>query len=362
MGTSAAASAAAPASAPRSVEALRDVARDVLATALDGARTVALVNFPNHGNPGDPAIWLGTRALLAELGVRVRYRSAWWDTDPRALRRAVGDAPVLLNGGGNLGDLYAGQQGTRMRVLRELRHNPVLQLPQSVHFRDPANAAAMADVVAAHGGFRLLVREHASVTRAREQLGVEPALSPDHALGLGRLARTVPVTRPVLWLARRPGDPEHVPYDEPGPEDADVTRVEWMEGIAAAQAGWDRAGRWMLRVNGAVAHRWRAGDDGVRWARPAHAVVARTYDPLGRRWVRHGLDLLSGSRVVVTDKLHGHLLCAMLGIPHVVLDNAYGKVSATVETWTHALPGVHLAADGRGALATARRLLTEEAG
>lgn len=335
-----------------SVDSLRAVARDALASALDGARTVALVNFPNHGNPGDPAIWLGSRALLLELGVRVRYRSAWWDLDPGALRRAVGDAPVLLNGGGNLGDLYAGQQGTRMRVLRELRHNRVLQLPQSIHFADPARAAEMADVVAAHGGFRLMVRERASLARAREQLGVEAVLSPDHALGLGRLERSAAPVRPVLWLARRPGDPEYVAYEEP--DSPAVRRVEWLEDVAADETRWDRAGRAALQLNRGVQRRWRAD---ARWSAPAHAVVSRTYDALGRRWVQRGVDLLSEARVVVTDKLHGHLLCAMLGVPHVVLDNSYGKVSGTLEAWTSGLPGVHVARDGAEAWDVAQRLL-----
>lgn len=35
---------------------LRAIAREALFEALQGARSVGLINFPNHGNPGDPAI------------------------------------------------------------------------------------------------------------------------------------------------------------------------------------------------------------------------------------------------------------------------------------------------------------------
>lgn len=335
-----------------SVESLREAALHALSTALDGARTVALVNFPNHGNPGDPAIWLGSRALLRDLGVRVRYASAWWDFDPAAARRAVRDAPVLLNGGGNLGDLYAGQQGTRLRVLETLRHNPVLQLPQSIHFRDPEAAARMAALISDHGGFRLMVRERRSLGLAAEQLGVPAALSPDHALGLGPLPRPGRPDRPVLWLARRPGDPEHVPYDEPS--DPRVTRIEWIEDVDRDERLWDGLGRAALRLNRAVQRRW---DPSASWSRVAHAAVARTYEPLGRRWVDRGVRLLASARVVVTDKLHGHILCALLGIPHVVLDNSYGKVSGTLDAWTEGLPGVHRASSGDEALRIALGLL-----
>jgi exopolysaccharide biosynthesis predicted pyruvyltransferase EpsI len=88
-------------------------------------------------------------------------------------------------------------------------------------------------------------------------------------------------------------------------------------------------------------------------------LVERTYVPLAWRWVRRGIDILSAGEVVVTDKLHGHLLCVLLGIPHVVLDNSYGKVSGTLDAWTGDLPGVHRARDGEEALATARRLVEE---
>jgi exopolysaccharide biosynthesis predicted pyruvyltransferase EpsI len=337
------------------IESLRLTARETLGDVLGDARTVALVNFPNHGNPGDPGIWLGTRTLLQELGVTIGYSCASWDFDAGSLRAAVGDAPVLINGGGNFGDLYAGQQRTRTEVLRTLRSNPVVQLPQSIHFADPANEAAMAELIAAHPDFRMMVRERTSERIARERLGVEPVLSPDHAFGMGPRARTQPVTTPILWLARMPGDPEYVAYDEPTGDD--VRRVEWLHGIAEDQAAWDLVGRAALRVNTAVRARWSPGTRGTSLQ---HALVARTYVPLAWRWVRRGMDMVSGAQVVVTDKLHGHVFCLLLGIPHVVLDNSYGKVSGTLDAWTGDLPGVHRARDGAEALATARRLVEED--
>ncbi|WP_276524270.1 polysaccharide pyruvyl transferase family protein, partial [Enterobacter hormaechei] len=45
-----------------------------------------------------------------------------------------------------------------------------------------------------------------------------------------------------------------------------------------------------------------------------------------RRRVERGLRLLSRGERIVTDRLHGHILSLLLGIPHVVLDNDYGKL------------------------------------
>lgn len=338
-----------------SVADLRDRAERDLATVLDGARTVALVNFPNHGNPGDPAIWLGTRTLLGRLGVRVGYVSAPWSLDGDLLRRAVGDAPVLINGGGNVGDLYPRQQGARTTVLRELRSNPVIQMPQSVHFRDPANEAEFVADLEAHGGVTFLARERRTEAIVRGW-GVPTVLTPDHGFALGPQAPRLRPEVPILWLARRPGDPEHVDHGEP--EGPDVRRVEWLEGVPEHEAGWDATGRLALAVNRWAQRTWVSGGrgNGLR-----HRAAAATYLPLARRWVQRGFDILATSEVVVTDKLHGHVFSALLGKPHVVLDNSYGKVSGTLDAWSEHLPGVHRAEDGEQALALARELVARGA-
>ena len=112
---------------------------------------MGLVKFPNHGNPGDPAIWLGTRALLRELGVEIVYSAAWWNFDPRLASRSLKGAPVLLNGGGNFGDLYAGQQGTRETVLQTMRDVPVIQMPAPTSRSRAARKGATNDHVARRG-------------------------------------------------------------------------------------------------------------------------------------------------------------------------------------------------------------------
>jgi pyruvyl transferase EpsO len=309
---------------------LRGTVDDELRAVLRGARRVALVNFPNHGNPGDPAIWLGTRAALRRLGVRVGYRCAWDTYSADALRRAVPDGPVLINGGGNFGDLYAGQQGLREHLLTTLRDRALVQLPQSIHFRDPANLDRVRRLVAAHGNVTLLVRERRSALLAGREFDAPVRLVPDMAFGLEPLPRPGPPVHDVTWLHRVPGDPEHV--DHGGPPGGVPSRVvEWLHELPDEPA-WRPGHRVARRANAVL--RARARRD-PRWARHAWRPLAATFDPLSRGWVRRGLHVLGSGRVLVTDKLHGHVLALLAGVPHVVLDNGYGKVSGVHEAWTH---------------------------
>jgi exopolysaccharide biosynthesis predicted pyruvyltransferase EpsI len=72
---------------------------------------------------------------------------------------------------------------------------------------------------------------------------------------------------------------------------------------------------------------------------------------MAKRWLSRG-------RVVITDRLHGHILCLLLGLPHVLLDNSIGKLSAYFETWTPSMAGVTFASDEQTAQSCALALVT----
>lgn len=324
-----------------------------LNTVLQGAREVALVNFPNHGNPGDSAIWLGARAALRRLGVTVRYRCAWSNFDPAALAAAHRDGPVLINGGGNFGDLYKGQQGLRERLFTELRDRRLVQLPQSIHFADGRNLDRNRRLVAQHGNVVLMLRESASFDFAQRHFEAPAVLAPDCALALRQLTR--PDVQPdvdLLWVHRLRGDPEYV---ERGvlPTERSVREVEWMKAVRP-EPEWPARARAARRAN-----RWLASraKDSERWRRHGWRPFAATFEPVGWGHVGRGLNILGRGRVLVTDKLHGHVMALLAGMPHVVLDNSYGKVSGTYRTWTHPSALAHWADDVTQAAALAEQLL-----
>ena len=63
-------------------------------------------------------------------------------------------------------------------------------------------------------------------------------------------------------------------------------------------------------------------------------LLSSVFDVLARKRLFRGIRILSNAKVVITDRLHGHILSLLLGIPHVLLDNRIGKNRAFYETWT----------------------------
>ena len=123
---------------------LSEVVRAGTGRARSGSRTTA-TRATRRSGWARRRPW-STSASRSATGARTSAFS------PLALREAIGDGPVLLNGGGNFGDLYAGQQQLRERVLAECRSNPVVQLSQSIHFEDPTNLDRVRQLVARTAG------------------------------------------------------------------------------------------------------------------------------------------------------------------------------------------------------------------
>jgi pyruvyl transferase EpsO len=83
-----------------------------------------------------------------------------------------------------------------------------------------------------------------------------------------------------------------------------------------------------------------------------------TFDYQARTRMNFGCRLLGRGKVVITDRLHGHILSLLLGIPHVLLDNSYGKLRHFHETWTCSMPQVRWVESSAEARAVAEQLLT----
>ena len=54
-----------------------------------------------------------------------------------------------------------------------------------------------------------------------------------------------------------------------------------------------------------------------------------THAPL----VAAGVELLQPGRLIVSDRLHAHILSSLMRRPHLMLDNSYGKIARYIACW-----------------------------
>lgn len=306
---------------------------------------VAIVDAPNQRNVGDSLIWVGELAYLKVLGLEIRYVADLWTYDAAALRRSLPEGGVVLfHGGGNFGDLWIGHQLLREKVAQELTDYRIVQLPQSIYFRDPDRAALANSILSQHPDFHVLVRDSLSTLRMLEHLpNVRHSYCPDMALGWDPPARRSAPQKlsDVVVLAR--ADKEATS----GLADAavawsSVARVEVTDwgpiGLrAAAWKVWRRVSR-LFRFYARVRRRIRFLPAG-RIDRSFEHVITM----IARVNIAGAERLYRSTSYVVVDRLHAHILAVLLEVPHTALDNSYGKVSSIFDDYSGVFSTAHYA-------------------
>jgi len=73
--------------------------------------------------------------------------------------------------------------------------------------------------------------------------------------------------------------------------------------------------------------------------------------------MHYGVYQFKQHKLVITNRLHGHILCVLMGIPHVVIPNSYHKITSFYETWTHQVPFCKLVTNQSQIKAAAEELL-----
>lgn len=311
----------------RIIHAEREMLLAELARFLSPGEKYALVDFPDHSNVGDSAIWLGEISLLRKLsGELPSYVCTHSDYDRHALERSVPAGPIFFHGGGNIGDLWPANQRFRERILIDFPDRKVILLPSSIHFIDKRKIEVFAEALGRSKDSHLFVRDERSLAFAQHHLESTVTLSPDAALGLGQLAQPQEPSIRAFALLRT--DPEVSSADYRGLRSAEVVIDDWLIEPTI--------NRGSMR-NRAIITTIFAGSISRQQAK------ARHYNRIAQTRVDRGLKQLCQGEIVISDRLHAHILCTLMGKAHIALDNSYGKVSGYWGRWHRDVSNIRFA-------------------
>jgi pyruvyl transferase EpsO len=271
------------------------------------SKRFAILDFPNHANVGDSAIWLGEMIYFKKREIRNFYVCTQQN-------ERIPEGIIFLHGGGNFGDIWSEHQQFRENVIERYPERKIVQLPQSIYFSSQDALRRSARIINKHKDFTLLVRDQNSLSIAQEAFSCRIELCPDMAFCLGAIERPTKPTHKKLFLLRT--DKEKRNFNIP----PDAIKADWLEDddLSAIRM---MAIKEMLPSLGIHAFN--------KYMRREFL-----YRKLAEARLQRGLRLLSSSSSIVTDRLHAHILCILLNIPHTILDNSYGKISGFYETWT----------------------------
>lgn len=271
-----------------------------------------LLNVPYHANIGDSLIWQGELDFLARLGVAPRYWSSTEDFDPTQIGPG---STILLQGGGNFGDLWRGNQDFRLSVTQAFPDNPIVMFPQSLHYQDRRRLESDADILNRHPDVTLCWREDRSFAIAQRFFGrCHSLLVPDMALCIDttllRQWERATVAGSSVFVRRL--DQEFRSGEPYGVVPAAATVSDWP--------GFDPPDPMGVRAR--------------RLARERNdAAGPYAFDVLRPHLLQVGVEFLSQYETVYSTRLHAAILGILLGKDVRLFRNSYAKNQAVYETW-----------------------------
>jgi len=216
-------------------------------------------------------------------------------------------------------------------VLDDFQANKVIVFPHHVTFLDNDYLQRTAALIARHPDVTLFARalmaQHLLARHFGSSARIE--LAPDPAFTLGAQARGAEPLYDVVWIAR-----------------TDQARANDQTEVAARLSS-QGAEKYLLpafadsiEMNFVVKQRpptvlltdWHSLFLENEQARSA--IKRLNFDAQSEVYFSRAIHILSLGRIVITDRLHGHILCLLLNIPHVFLNDDSGKNWNFHETWT----------------------------
>ena len=283
---------------------------------------ISLLGIPEHSNMGDHCIAEETVHYIQSVIqnayiIQVTEEELVWRQFDQ-LNNVPPFIPVFLQGGGNLGNLWPGPESIRERVIEGLPNNPVIIMPQSIWFTDDQEgheALERAQKIYRGDHILLCCREAVSFTFAKKYFACQSILVPDQVMWRKKEPARKLERFGALTLLRK--DIERKMTDED---------KKYIELFLTKRFG-------SVEVSDTV------------WGSVSVNSHNRTEQ------IEKLVSLISSAECVITDRLHGMILCAATGTPCVVFRNGYPKVAASYE-WLKDLKYIRLV-ENTGELADA---------
>lgn len=274
----------------------------------DEARII-LMGGPEYNNLGDHAIAYATQKFFEKHFPDVQYIEV---TEEEVkchlgqLKKKISAKDVLLlQGGGNLGNIYPDQQRIRSRIITAFPDNTIIMMPQTIHFTDDEEGRKVLGktirLYSHYGNVVLGARESISDKRIRKVFKSNVSyLTPDIVLSL------------------------------------DETRESERTGIALCLRD-DAEGVMELAEKNYIRKCCRHYTDDIS---AIDTCVDKEYSKEERDDLLNDFFAeVSKRKLVITDRLHGMIFCAITNTPCIALANNNHKVYG-VYKWLKAVPWI----------------------
>lgn len=283
----------------------------------------ALLDVPDYDNIGDNLIWEGELHFLNEIPHKKLYEASYLFFNQNKLPK---HAILLLQGGGNFGDLYTKAHKERLKIIAENHDKKIIIFPQTIFYQNNKNLIEDAKIINAHPNLTLCVRDHTSLKIAEEHfLNITTLLLPDMAFCLDlSIFKSSEKANKTLFMKRRDSE-----LNERTPQiTGDYDSLDWPTFNMPKEEKWKIIGRQRKLDKIAMF---------IQKIPVLRLLVDNRYGIKSRKgkekYIETGVEFFNQYETIYTTRLHGLILGVLMGKDMKVLDNSYGKLSDFYEAW-----------------------------
>ena len=282
-----------------------------------------LLEVPYYSNIGDVLIWAGEEYFLNKVkNVKCLYCASYDTFIPRQIDNST---VILLQGGGNFGDLWAGPHNFRKQIIASYPNNKIIIFPQTIFYEDEEKLKNDAQLFNNHKNLTICARDKISYEIFKKHFTANILLVPDMAFCIlpesleqykkNSICKSLFVKREDKELNIACN------YDE---FESNCDTTDWLAKDNFALMYLKE----FLQMNQKSSGQFTGFIDFY-----ANSTF-KNY------MIKEGVELLSRYEKIYTTRLHCAILCCLLGKPVSLFDNSYGKNKNFYETWLQGIDDV----------------------
>ncbi|MCF7623647.1 MULTISPECIES: polysaccharide pyruvyl transferase family protein [Bacillaceae] len=266
-------------------------------------KKVFVMQTPTHGNLGDQAIAYAQKQFFTNNFKDYEYVEVPFEEvflKAKNIRKIINPSDlIVIHGGGNMGDMYLYEELTRRFIVNYFKNVKIISFPQTISFSNTLfgdfGLRGTKKVYKSNENFFIVARETKSYEIMKKEFGKEKViLTPDIVLSLSEIGEN---NRKGIVTCFR-NDIERI-------IDNNVKEI-------------------LLNVIKEKYHNLIITDTVVNHNIP----ISNRDEELRKIW-----NTFRNAEVVLTDRLHGMIFCAITRTPCIVVNNFNHKIEYSYKNW-----------------------------
>lgn len=270
----------------------------------------------DHQNVGDTLIMKGEFDFLSTIkNAKCKEYTTMWSFENRHPSIPKDDL-LIMRGSGSFGDIWPTAPTFWKFVMKNYPENPILFMPQTIHFDNESKLIEMADLINKRKKIILCVRDKESYDIAQKFFNCDSYLVPDMAFYMNSKFPSPPHgsnSNRTLLVKREDKERRPSILIERLLSKDDIVVSDWPT--------FNVFGKIEKIKQNLFAHKlYRLYDAFIK-------LIYSTY------MIKQGVNFLAPFSKIYATRMHAGILALMMGKGTVFIDNNYGKLRKIYETW-----------------------------